>query len=66
MTDDEAKKLIKVTANILIETILDIIQNDSHHWSKRPCQSCRTISGIIGKSFGCYKYQEQANVTPKD
>ena len=58
MTDDEAKKIVKAAANVLMEAVLDIIQGDSHHWSDRPCQSCLTISGIIGKPFGCYKYQE--------
>ena len=59
MTDDEAKRLIRAASNILIDAVLDIIQKDSHQWSMRPCQSCQTISSIIGKPFGCYKYQEQ-------
>ena len=58
MTDGEAKRLIKAAANILMDAVLDIVQNDSHLWGSRPCQSCQAISGIIGKPFGCYKYQE--------
>jgi len=59
MTDDEAKKIVKAASNILMDAVLDIIQNDPHQWSNRPCESCRTISGIIGKPFGCYEYQEK-------
>lgn len=59
MTDDEAKKIAKAASNVLMDAVLGIIQGDSHHWSNRPCQSCLTISGIIGKPFGCYKYQEE-------
>ena len=57
--ENKAENLVKVAANILMEAVLGIIQNDSHQWSMRPCQSCRTISSIIGEPFGCYKYQEQ-------
>lgn len=33
--------------------VLDLIQGDPHLWSKRPCPTCRTISEICGKPFGC-------------
>ena len=39
--------------DILRDTILNIIENDSHTWGTRPCQSCQTISSIIKKPFGC-------------
>lgn len=49
---------IQAAARILMETVLKLIQNDSHHWSKRPCSTCSSISTIVGKPFGCYKYRE--------
>ena len=58
MTDKEAEQIIKAATNIIVDAILGMIQIDSHTWSNRPCQTCLTITGIIGKSFGCYKYQE--------
>ena len=61
MTDDEIKQMIRVASAILMDAVLDIIQRDSHQWSNRPCESCRAISGIIGRPFGCYEYQRQRN-----
>ena len=58
MTDEEAKKIVKAAASIVIDAVIDMIQVDSHTWSNRPCQTCLAISGIIGRPFGCYKYQE--------
>lgn len=41
----------------LMEAVLRVIQADPHQWSRRPCQSCRAVSAIVGKPFGCYEYQ---------
>ena len=51
MTDEE--KVIKAAVNIILGTALDLIQEDPHQWSKRPCSTCRAVSAIIGKPFGC-------------
>ena len=48
---------LKEALEILSYTVLRLIQNDSHSWSNRPCETCRTISNIIDKPFGCYEYQ---------
>jgi len=43
--------------NILTDAIFDLLQNDPHGWSRRPCSTCRSITSIIGRPFGCYEYQ---------
>lgn len=45
--------------NLLIDALTDLIYNDPHQWSTRGCQTCRAISSIIKKPFGCYQYAEQ-------
>ncbi len=30
-----------------------LIEEDPHQWSSRPCQTCRAISNLIGRPFGC-------------
>lgn len=30
-----------------------LIQEDPHQWSTRPCQTCKTVSSLIGRPFGC-------------
>lgn len=49
---------IKEAASILMDSILSLLQEDPHGWSTRPCSTCRTISGLISRPFGCYKYAE--------
>ena len=49
--------IIKAAAQIIVDAILAIIQDDPHIWSSRPCRGCNTISSLIGKPFGCYEYQ---------
>ncbi len=44
---------------LLIDALRDLIYNDSHRWSKRPCQTCRAITSIIKKPFGCYQKMEE-------
>ncbi len=57
MNEDEAKIIVKAAASIVIDAVVGAIQNDGHVYSSRPCETCRAVSGIIGKPFGCYKYQ---------
>lgn len=50
------KKVIKAAVNIIVESVLNLIQKDPHQWSARPCSTCRAISSIINKPFGCILY----------
>ncbi len=49
------KDIIKEAAKILSDAALDLIEKDPHQYSKRPCDTCRTISNLIGRPFGCEK-----------
>lgn len=57
MTDHE--EVIRAAVNIILKTVLDLIQDDPHLWSKRPCSTCRSISAIINKPFGCVLKADQ-------
>jgi hypothetical protein len=35
------------------ETALRLIEADPHDWSKRPCQTCRGVSMLLKRPFGC-------------
>ena len=37
----------------------ELIQKDPHQWGTRPCETCRAVSKLIGRSFGCELYREQ-------
>ena len=30
-----------------------LLEADMHYFSTRPCETCRNISGLIGRPFGC-------------
>jgi len=59
MDEQEARTVIQAAANVLLDAVLRELQADPHQWSSRPCSTCRTISAIIGKPFGCYVYAAQ-------
>lgn len=50
---EEQEYTIGLVKRILLKPILDLIQNDPHQWSSRPCSTCRTISQMIEEPFGC-------------
>jgi len=50
--------LAKSTISVL-EAILRLIEKDPHQWSSRPCATCKSISALAGRSFGCVLYAEQ-------
>ena len=33
----------------------ELIQQDPHQWSSRPCATCKAVSSLIKDSFGCEK-----------
>jgi hypothetical protein len=37
----------------LAEAVGSVLECDPHQWSARPCSTCRTISGLLGRPFGC-------------
>lgn len=55
----ETEDIIRAAANVIIEPILKLIQDDPHQWSTRPCQTCRIITSLTGNSFGCVKKAEE-------
>lgn len=56
---EPAKQAAKIAALIIIESALNILQADPHQWSDRGCNTCRSITALTGKTFGCYRYMEE-------
>jgi len=52
--NEDTKEVMQACVDILITATLDLIQEDPHQWSDRPCPTCRAVSSLIGKPFGCY------------
>ena len=51
--------LLSAVGEFIQYTAFDLIQGDPHQWSKRPCSTCKTISTLIKRSFGCVLYAKQ-------
>jgi hypothetical protein len=56
-----ADDVFNVAVNKIIKSVTDLIQSDPHQWSTRPCQTCQSVSSIIGYSFGCVKKRQASN-----
>lgn len=35
------------------ETVARLFEADPHQFSTRPCSTCRAVSSLLGRSFGC-------------
>lgn len=40
-------------ATLLAERAAAVIESNPHQWSARSCATCRTVSALIGRTFGC-------------
>ena len=49
----DADAIIQAAARVLMRSALAVLQEDSHHWQARPCQTCRAVSSIVAQPFGC-------------
>ncbi len=36
-----------------VDLVVRLIEGDPHQFSKRPCATCKVITGILGRPFGC-------------
>jgi len=41
--------------SLCLAPILEAIEQDPHHWTSRPCQTCAVISALADIDFGCVK-----------
>jgi len=55
MSDIEARvaRLEAILPEMIPLAALDIFVTDQHRFSTRPCATCRNISTVIGKPWGC-------------
>jgi len=58
MHADHARR-IAALESLLPAAVLDLIYNDQHSWSTRPCPTCNTITSLIGQPYGCVRYARQ-------
>jgi len=56
MADQE---VLQLAIDRLMIAVTQLIYDDPHGWSNRPCPTCKAVSGITGKPFGCYLYQQK-------
>lgn len=59
------EEVIRAAVNVQMDSILRLMYEDPHQWSNRPCNTCRAITAILGKPFGCYEYQQRLKDRPK-
>ena len=50
-----ADEIVGAAMKRLVLAVTDLIQADPHQWSTRPCPTCRAVSAIIGRDFGCQR-----------
>lgn len=49
----------KAAARALMSAVLDTLQADPHQWSERPCPTCRAVSALAGRDFGCQLFAKK-------
>lgn len=59
MTDQDAEKLVRAAAKMLMESVLSLLYHDKHYWSTRPCQTCQEITSLTGVEFGFVRYARE-------
>ena len=63
--DEHVRRVIQSTMEIFMNAALNLIQADPHQWSERPCSTCRAVSELANKPFGCCAYAKKREETRK-
>lgn len=48
------------------ETIARLVEADPHQFSTRPCPTCRPVSQLLGRAFGCDAKRARAEGAARD
>lgn len=51
---------VQMAAQVIARVALDMIEEDSHHFGTRPCQTCNAVSRLLNRQWGCVKVRHQA------
>ncbi len=46
-------EIIQAAARVMAKTALQLLAADMHTFGSRPCQTCTSISTLLGEPFGC-------------
>lgn len=57
--ESDSTGLLSDVAKFIQYTAFDLLQEDPHQWSTRPCTTCQTISILIKRPFGCVLYTKE-------
>ena len=49
----EQQEILTVVVNLIQNTAFELIERDPHQWSSRPCPTCKAVSSLIQRPFGC-------------
>lgn len=44
---------VTATVTQIADAVARLIEADSHQFSTRPCQTCRAVSSLLARPFGC-------------
>jgi len=59
MADPPIEEVIQAACRVFMKAALELIQADPHQWSNRPCQTCRAVGAMLGRTFGCYEFAKR-------
>lgn len=51
--DTDHVRLTPELTDSRLETAAVLWETDPHQFSTRPCPTCRSLSALLGRSFGC-------------
>ena len=54
----DSSDLLSAAVSRITDAVADTIYVDPHQWSRRPCATCKVITALIGKPFGCDRFRE--------
>jgi hypothetical protein len=49
----ETSEAVRAAATLILDAALRVLDGDGHQWSSRPYETCRFISSLYEKPFGC-------------
>lgn len=51
--DPALTAVANASLRLVLEAVAGALEADPHQFSTRPCATCRAVSGMLGRDFGC-------------
>lgn len=59
MSAEDTEAAVRAAVRFSVDAVARVLDGDPHNWSARPCETCRLVTSVLGRPFGCDRVRQE-------